>query len=285
MSSASSSSSSDDDEPPRRRRRRQAEPGAPHARDPVAHPSTSRPGVRTGSPAHQISPPEPPADELSWCPPVDFEPEIPDFAGNPGIQIPTVGFTEIDYFSFFFSNSLVNLMVEQTNLYAQQFVAQNPGSVLARPGGWTPVSAAEMRTFWGLVLHMGLVQKPSVRQYWSGDVLYQTPLYSMVMTRPRFEAIRKCLHYSDNAACPPRGDPAYDRLYKIRPVIDHFGAKFMEAYVPGREVAVDESLVAFKGRLSFRQYIPTKRARYGVKLYKICESTSGYTYKFRVYEG
>ena len=68
---------------------------------------------------------------------------------------------------------------------------------------------------------------------------------------------------------PPQGDPAYDRLYKIRPVIDHFGAKFAQAYVLGREVAVDESLVAFKGRLSFRQYIPSKRVRYGMKMYKI----------------
>ena len=74
-----------------------------------------------------------------------------------------MGFTEYDYFSLFFSNHFVNLMLEQTNLYAQQFVAQHPGSVLARPGGWTPVCAAKMRTFWGLVLHMGLVKKPSVR--------------------------------------------------------------------------------------------------------------------------
>jgi len=83
-------------------------------------------------------------------------------------------------------------MVEQTNLYAQHLFAQNPGSFLAKSGGWTPVSAAEMRTFWGLVLHMGLVKKPSARLYWSGDILYQTPLYSNAMTRSRFEAIRKC---------------------------------------------------------------------------------------------
>ena len=70
---------------------------------------------------------------------------------------------------------------------------------------------------------------------------------------------------------------------KIRPVIDHFGAAFVQAYVPGREVAVDESLIAFKGRLIFRQYVSSKHARYGVKLYRLCESTSGYTYKFCVY--
>uniref|UniRef100_A0A8C5MX79 PiggyBac transposable element-derived protein domain-containing protein n=1 Tax=Leptobrachium leishanense TaxID=445787 RepID=A0A8C5MX79_9ANUR len=41
----------------------------------------------------------------------------------------------------------------------------------------------------------------------------------------------------------------------------------------------------YKGRLGFKQYIPSKRSRYGVKVYKLCDSESGYTQAFRVYEG
>ncbi|CAJ0935546.1 unnamed protein product [Ranitomeya imitator] len=142
-----------------------------------------------------------------------------------------------------------------------------------------------MMQFWGLVLHMGIVKKPEIRQYWSVDILYNTPVFRMVMVRTRFEAIHKFLHYNDNARCPARDDPNFDRLFKVRPVIEHFSKKFAEVYVPKRDICVDESLVHFKGRLRFRQYLPSKRARYGIKLYKLCESTSGYTYSFRVYEG
>ena len=48
---------------------------------------------------------------------------------------------------------------------------------------------------------------------------------------------------------------------------------------------MDESLVLFKGRLQFCQYLPRKRAQFGLKIYKLFESGSGYTYTFRVYEG
>ncbi|XP_056419226.1 piggyBac transposable element-derived protein 4-like [Hyla sarda] len=252
LPSSSSSSSSSDEEPRQRRRRTLPEP-APQPSEPV------------------------------WTPvPESYEAQIPGFVANSGIQFNTDGLTEIDYFKYFFSDELVNLIVEQTNLYAQQFLAQNNTSSFSN---WTPVTSNEMLKFWGLVLHMGIVKKPETRQYWSADMLYHTPLYSNTMLRKRFEAILKFLHYNDNAQCPPPNDPSFDRLYKLRPILDHFAAKFSEAYIPEKNICVDESLVHFKGRLKFRQYLPNKRARYGIKLYKLCESISGYTLKFRVYEG
>ncbi|XP_050038624.1 piggyBac transposable element-derived protein 4-like [Dermacentor andersoni] len=41
----------------------------------------------------------------------------------------------------------------------------------------------------------------------------------------------------------------------------------------------------FRGRLCFVQFNPSKRARFGIKFYKICESTSGYCLKFAIYTG
>ena len=40
-----------------------------------------------------------------------------------------------------------------------------------------------------------------------------------------------------------------------------------------------------KGRLGWKQYIPTKRARFGIKSFEICESSSGYIWSFFVYTG
>jgi hypothetical protein len=44
---------------------------------------------------------------------------------------------------------------------------------------------------------------------------------------------------------------------------------------------VDEVIVKFKGRVIFRQYIPQKRKRFGIKIYKLCDE-SGCTYDMRV---
>lgn len=52
--------------------------------------------------------------------------------------------------------------------------------------------------------------------------------------------------------------------------------KFKSFYVCEREICVDESLLLWKGNLSWKQYIPTKRARFGVKLFILSESQSGY---------
>lgn len=41
----------------------------------------------------------------------------------------------------------------------------------------------------------------------------------------------------------------------------------------------------WKGRLLFKQFLPLKRHRFGLKLYKLCESTTGYTYRFQDYYG
>jgi hypothetical protein len=58
-------------------------------------------------------------------------------------------------------------------------------------------------------------------------------------------------------------------------------AKF---YNPSEHLAVDEVIVQFKGRVIFRQYVPKKRKRFGIKIYKLLDD-SGYTYDMRVYFG
>ena len=55
-------------------------------------------------------------------------------------------------------------------------------------------------------------------------------------------------------------------------------------WYPGQHLSVDESLVLFKGRVKFRQYIKTKRARFGIKLYELTTS-DGITLDFLVYSG
>jgi hypothetical protein len=41
----------------------------------------------------------------------------------------------------------------------------------------------------------------------------------------------------------------------------------------------------FRGRLSYVQCNRSKRARFGIKFYKICESSSGYCLSFEIYTG
>ena len=44
-------------------------------------------------------------------------------------------------------------------------------------------------------------------------------------------------------------------------------------------------MIKFKGRLSFRQYLPAKPVKWGVKVWVLAESDTGYLSKFQVYTG
>ena len=73
-------------------------------------------------------------------------------------------------------------------------------------------------------------------------------------------------------------------MYKVRAVIEYIVDRFKSKYVPNEFVCIDEELLLWKGRVSFKQYIASKRSRFGIKLLSLCE-TSGYLWSSFVYLG
>ena len=131
---------------------------------------------------------------------------------------------------------------------------------------------------------MGIDQKPHIRDYWSKDPLHAQRIFPDTMTRDRFDDLTKCLHFEDNDGEREEGD----RIWKLRHVINLLNDQCQSVYVPEKTITVDESLWKFRGRLRFVQYNPSKRARYGVKVYKLSASTgrgAGYTSAFKLYTG
>jgi hypothetical protein len=99
------------------------------------------------------------------------------------------------------------------------------------------------------------------------------------MERDHFIKILGLIHFSDNLE-----SNSEDRLSKVRNALNLLVNSFRSTLRPGKEVVIDESMVPWRGRLFFRQYIPGKSHKYGIKLYKCC-LTGGYTYNFQVYSG
>ncbi len=56
-------------------------------------------------------------------------------------------------------------------------------------------------------------------------------------------------------------------------------------YKPHREQTIDEAMIAFKGRLSFKQYLPAKPTKFGIKVWVRADSHNGYVHQFQVYTG
>ena len=57
---------------------------------------------------------------------------------------------------------------------------------------------------------------------------------------------------------------------------------------PGQHLSIDEALILWKGRLYFRQFIKSKRTRFGVKIFFCAPADpayQGYSFRFTVYYG
>ena len=56
-------------------------------------------------------------------------------------------------------------------------------------------------------------------------------------------------------------------------------------YEPGKEVSIDEAMIPFKARSSFKQYMPLKPVEHRIKVWARADASNGYVSAFQVYTG
>jgi hypothetical protein len=80
----------------------------------------------------------------------------------------------------------------------------------------------------------------------------------------------------DNENRIARGQPIYDPLFKVQPVLKHLTEKFQIVYTPDKFLTIDEAICIFLGRINFRICMKGKPQKYGIKISELCEAKSGY---------
>ncbi|XP_069176585.1 piggyBac transposable element-derived protein 4-like [Procambarus clarkii] len=121
-----------------------------------------------------------------------------------------------------------------------------------------------------------------MRMYWQTNKPWHARFFNMFMTSRRFQHTGQFFHTFNNNAVPVNNT---EKMIKVRPVMNYLKHRFQEVNSPVKELCLDEGTMAWRGRLSFKVYNPNKPDKYGVKLYMLAESTSGYIYGFEVYCG
>ena len=111
-----------------------------------------------------------------------------------------------------------------------------------------------------------------------------TPFFRECMSYKHFSDLKRFLHFSNNETFDTDVHPN-PKLNKIYHVFDYLTTKFKSMYTMERDVTIDESLMLYESRLSWIQYIPLKRVRFGIKFYLLCESKSGYVCDMIIYTG
>ena len=150
---------------------------------------------------------------------------------------------------------------------------------------WEKITGMELRAYLGFSILMGMVHLPAVEDYWKLDpYLHYAPIADRI-ARNRFREITRYLHFTDNTRLPSRDKPGYDRLGKVRPVIEHYQQVFLEGFTPHCEQAIDEAMIPFQGRSTLKQYLPMKPVKRGIKVWVRADSHNGYFCQFEVYTG
>jgi hypothetical protein len=54
-------------------------------------------------------------------------------------------------------------------------------------------------------------------------------------------------------------------------------------YSPHMQTSIDETMIAFTGRLGFKQYVPLKPTKRGIKVWVRADPNNGYVNEFQVY--
>jgi hypothetical protein len=138
----------------------------------------------------------------------------------------------------------------------------------------------DLRKAIGILMYMSVVNLPNLRLYWKKSMGISA--VSKVMTRDRFEDIVKCLHLFNNRLQPAKDEAGYDKLYKVRKLLDLLNKNFKANAAMEEVVSVDEQMIPFKGTVLLKVYMKNKPSKWGIKIWALA-GYSGYVHAFIIF--
>ena len=184
----------------------------------------------------------------------------------------------ITAWELFITDDIIQEVMKCTNLEGRRVAT-------ARGKEWKNVTKDEFMAFIGLTLLAWEVRSEknwdvSVRELFGSPL--HNPMYKATMAVGRFEDIRRTLRFDDKRTRAFRLET--DHMAAFRYVWDLFLVNCRQ-FIPSDCVTVDEQLVPFRGRCKFLQYMPSKPAKYGLKIFWVCDARIPYAIDGIVYTG
>ncbi|XP_060846007.1 piggyBac transposable element-derived protein 4-like [Rhopalosiphum padi] len=143
---------------------------------------------------------------------------------------------------------------------------------------------AEIDALLGLLYLAGYLRSNhlNLHNLWCTDG-FAPEYFRAIMSEKLFSLLLRAVRFDDIETRNVRR--AIDKLAPIRTVFDDFVRRCKANYTVGENCTIDEMLEGFRGRCSFRQYIPNKPNKYGIKIQALVYSRTFYTSNMEVYVG
>jgi len=102
---------------------------------------------------------------------------------------------------------------------------------------------------------------------------------SNIMTLNKFHILNKFLHLADNKL---QGENKTDKFKNFYSILKR---NWNKVFKPGQYLTLDEGIAAFQGRSEFKQYMPAKPEKWGLKVYLLADSNTDYILSAKLYRG
>lgn len=185
----------------------------------------------------------------------------------------------LEVWKLFFTDNMIEEITFNTNIYIDTIKDNYNIDRHCKP-----TNSVELRAVIGLLYMLGVMKMShlNLEDVWSRDSL-GIEFFPLVMPLYRFKFLLRALRFDNIHTREDR--KLIDRLAPIRDIFEEFVENCQKHYNVSPFVTVDEMLEAFRGRCGFRQYIKSKPARYGVKIFAMCCAKSFYTSNLEIYAG
>lgn len=182
----------------------------------------------------------------------------------------------VDCWSLFFPDTVIEEIVNCTNIYLAKIRIK-----YQREKDVLDTNIIEIKALFGLLYLAGYLRSNhlNLKDLWSNDG-FAPEYFRAVMPEKRFYLLLRTLRFDD--FCSRNERLSIDKLAAIRSIFDNFVKRCQDCYTIGENATIDEMLERFRGRCNFRQYIPNKPNKYGIKIQALVDSKTFYTSNMKV---
>ncbi|CAJ1051903.1 piggyBac transposable element-derived protein 4-like [Xyrichtys novacula] len=172
-------------------------------------------------------------------------------------------------FDLFFTPAVIDLVVEHTNRHGGRTQKD-----------WKKLDSCEFRAFLGLLIFAGIFRSKgeTIRSLWDGT--HGRAIFRATMSRNRFHQILRAVRFDDEKK--RRAQDKKNKLAPIRSLWEMWRQRLPLLFSPGSEITIDEQMVPFKGKCKFKQFIPKKTTKYGLKIWMAADVSTSYAWKVSI---
>jgi Transposase IS4 len=178
------------------------------------------------------------------------------------------GLSELDTFQGLLTPAIVEKIVKATNSYVlnHRETDEDPDSQ-TRP--WRPVNSTDIWRYIGCLFYMGYHRKGRHEEHWQ-----ESGYLNQFLSLTRFQQIHRYFTLRDEFIHPRQENETF--AWQVEPIASTVKENCKAFWRPSSHLAIDEAMIAYRGRTSHKVKLPNKPIKEGYKVWVLGDN--GYVY-------